>query len=80
MMSPIMPQRGIHDNGYQRPAASVWLDQNRDLLPDGEWVAANDQGIVAHDTSMTGLIVKIQNSQIEMKDVVISFIERGPIT
>jgi len=60
--------------GYQRHPGSIWIDNNRAGLPDNEWVAADDSGLVANDRSIDGLMAKIRDKHLELADVAIAFI------
>ncbi len=62
---------------YRRPYGSDWLDSNFDLLPDQEWVAADDNGFVASDPDHDRLISKILDKHKKPEEVVITFIDKG---
>jgi hypothetical protein len=60
--------------GYQRHPGSIWIDDNRASLPNNEWVAADDSGLVAHDAPIDGLMAKIRDHHLDPANVAIAFI------
>ena len=73
-MPPIARQQRKLVPGYTRHPGSIWIDKHRADLPNDEWAAANQDRLVAHDSTIDGLMVKIQAQQIDLADVAIAFI------
>jgi hypothetical protein len=65
--------------GYTRDPGSVWIDQNRFRLPNNEWVAANEAGMVAHNSSMDGLMAELDRKHVDPSDVTIAFNSSDPL-
>jgi hypothetical protein len=68
-----------HTSGFRRPFASDWLTEHAGDLPDREWVAADDSGLVAHDPTMDGLERKLHALHKSMGEVVVSYVQQGAI-
>lgn len=73
-MPPSIQRQGKPVPTYKRHPGSVWIDNNRARLPDNEWVAADDSGLVANDPSIDRLIAKIRDKDLDPADVAIAFI------
>lgn len=71
---PSVVRQGKRIPGYNRHPGSMWIDTHLSGLPNNEWVASNGTGLVAHDTSMDGLIAKIKDKKIDLAEVAIAFI------
>lgn len=62
-----------------RHPASIWLDQNYNTLPANEWVAADKDGLVEHDHDYGTLYKKLKSRNINLSDVVVTFIPDGAV-
>jgi hypothetical protein len=64
---------------YTRSAGSIWIDEHRTSLPDNEWVAADEAGLVAHDACFDKLMAKVRAKNIDQADVAVAFITSDPV-
>lgn len=62
--------------GYNRHPGSIWIDENRAVLPNNTWVAADDSGLVAKETSIDGLLKAIEAGGKKPDQVAIAFITK----
>lgn len=74
---PIQRGKGLPTSNFRRPYGSDWLDINFDSLPDQEWVAADDEGLVASDPDHGELLRKIRLQNKLPENVVITFVDKG---
>ena len=82
MIAPAAPApssglRGKPDPNYMRHPGSQWIDDNYSHLETAyqeEWVAANGQGVVAHNSSIDDLVNAIQSMGISPETVAIAFV------
>lgn len=66
-------------SGYQKHPGSLWLDDNRDNLPNNEWAAAGKDGLVATDPTIDGLNKKVTELGVRLEDICIAFITHNSI-
>lgn len=72
-------RRAVPDPNSVRPPGSKWIDQNRDVLPECEWVAADATGEVAREASFDGLMRTLKDRHIDPSRVTVAFISSDPI-
>ena len=71
-MSPYARQQG--DTISSRHPGSVWIEQNRESLPDNHWVAASANGLVAEGATIGELMSEIDRRNAKPADLAIAFI------
>ncbi|MBV9850408.1 MAG: hypothetical protein JO250_12095 [Armatimonadetes bacterium] len=67
-------RQGQRQPDYQRHPGSEWIDIHRASLPNNEWAAANQAGLVGTAPSIDDLMAKVRAQNIEPADVAIAFI------
>lgn len=64
------------DPHYNPHPGSLWINQNRNSLPNDEWVAANANGLVDHDPNITVLMNRLKARGITYDSVALAFITK----
>lgn len=72
-------QRGKRDPNYKPHPGSLWLEAHWSELPPDEWVAANGDGLVAHDADINVLMDKLAELKIDSANVAIAFNQTGTV-
>lgn len=60
-----------------RHPGSTWIDENYDTLPANQWVAADKNGLVDHDSNFELLLKKVESKGIDSSEVVFMFVPEG---
>lgn len=60
--------------GYTRHPGSIWIDNNRSNLPNNEWVASNGSKMIAHASSIDGLLGALHSKKVHVDEVAIAYI------
>ena len=68
-----MTARGKRVANYTPHPGSVWINSNCASLPNNEWVAADKNGLVDHDSLLDLLMQKIASKGIKAEDVAIAY-------
>jgi hypothetical protein len=66
-------RRGTKVAGYEPHPGTLWINNHIAQLPSNEWVAADAAGLVAHDATMDGLMLKLQQSHVAIADVAVAY-------
>jgi len=60
-------------------AASRWIAENMETLPEFEWVAASGEGLVDHDPDLERLMARVAEKDIDLESIAYVFVEpAGP--
>ncbi len=74
MINPSVKQPKNQVADYSRLPGSEWIEDHRKSLPDNEWAAADDSGLLATSPSIDSLMDELQAKHIDLEKVVIAFI------
>lgn len=74
LASPAPARQGQRQSGHQRHPGSEWIDANRATLPNNEWVAAGQAGLIGTAPSFDDLMAKVQAQNLPAADVAVAFI------